>query len=196
MIILSSIGLSAPSVLEEFRHHLKSIPGLAAIVTTAADDKEHDKYATLAQAQLETLGLRTIFVDLEIQPQYNFDQCDVIYVCGGNTYRLLKFARNSGFEVAIKSLLGRGGIYLGVSAGSLIMTPSIRPAGDILADENTVGITDLKGFSIYKHDIVPHFEEALDAKTKEYEKQYTVHVDRVGNNQAIIIDNQGARLIG
>ena len=83
------------------------------------------------------------FVDLEIESDKDFSPYGVIYVCGGNTFKLLKFARQANFKFSIENLLKRNGVYVGVSAGSIIVGPSINIANEVEPDPNTIGLDDL-----------------------------------------------------
>ena len=53
---------------------------------------------------------------------------DIIFVNGGNTFYLLKHARESGFDRAVKKQLAKGVLYIGVSAGTYIVCPTIEQA--------------------------------------------------------------------
>ncbi len=46
---------------------------------------------------------------------------DAIYVCGGDTGHLLSRMREAGFGAALERFLEAGGVYVGVSAGSVVM---------------------------------------------------------------------------
>ena len=197
MLILTSIGLSAPTSMEAFRSNLPSKFKSAAIVTTALNGKEKNEYARLAHEQLLTCGLGEVnFIDLEISPNHNFDRYNVLYVCGGNTFKLLKFARAAKFDEAIVELQKRGGVYIGVSAGSILLTQSIRIAGEVLGDENEVGLTDLTGLNLYPRQVLPHYVPDIELTTVAYEDKYSVAVDRIGNLEAIIVDGETVTRIG
>ena len=45
---------------------------------------------------------------------------DTIYFCGGSPEYLLKRVNESGFKTPLKNYIDNGGIYIGVSAGSII----------------------------------------------------------------------------
>ena len=45
---------------------------------------------------------------------------DSIYFCGGSSQYLLKRINETGFNKSIKKFVDNGGVYIGVSAGSII----------------------------------------------------------------------------
>lgn len=190
-LLLTSTGLTSPNIYEKFRG-LVSDPQKqsVAIITTAAESKENNKYSQLAKKQFESLGFVSVdFVDLEMQPEKDFSSYDIIYVCGGNTFELLKFARNANFKLSIEKLLERNGIYIGVSAGSIIVGPFINIANEVESDPNDIGLKDFTGFNITTHIILPHYSQAMEIETVNFEKKYGVTVERLNNSQAILINN-------
>lgn len=167
-----------------------------AIVTTAAEGKSENKYSQLAKKQFEELGFVVVdFVDLETEPQKDFSSYGVIYVCGGNTFKLLKFSREVNFKTTIENLLARDGVYIGVSAGSIIVGPSITIAGEIGPDENEVGLEDLTGFGISNLIILPHYSPEIEGEVIAFENKYSVKVERLSNSQAILIENDQQTLV-
>lgn len=190
-LFLTSTGLSSENVAKRFQSFFTD-PGThaVAIVTTAAEGKEQNKYSQLAKKQFEEMGFTKIdFIDLETEPATNFSSYGVIYVCGGNTFKLLKFAREANFRSSIDNLLKRNGVYIGVSAGSIIVGPSIDIANEVEPDPNDIGLEDLTGFNITNLVILPHYSPEVEEETKTFETKYGVNVERLNNSQAVLIEN-------
>lgn len=191
IILLTSIGLSSKKVYDKF-FDLVSQKTLkkAVIITTASLDKEKNQYSQLALAQLRSAGLSDVdFYDFENDEHGDLSVYDVIYVCGGNTFKLMKFAREVNFDREIKSLLQRGGVYVGVSAGSVIVGPSISIANEVEPDPNDIGLEDLTGFNIINLIILPHYSPEIEEETKAFEIKYGVIVESLNNSQAILVEN-------
>ena len=84
------------------------------------------------------------------------DDCTAIYLDGGNTYKLLKAVRESGFDEKILDFLSRGSFVYGYSAGSIICGRDI--AGTTYGDENAVGYGDTRGLNLAQGwDICCHY---------------------------------------
>jgi dipeptidase E len=167
-----------------------------AMITTAAEEKENNQYSKLAKDQLEKMGFAEIrFVDIETEVSPNLDNYDVIYVCGGNTFKLLKYSRESNFKKTVVDLMSRGGIYVGVSAGSLLVGPSIQIAGEIEPDTNEVGLTDFSGLNLTDEIIFPHYEPHHEKEILEFESKNKVKVTRLTNNQALLVGASGNLLV-
>lgn len=190
-LLLTSTGLSSENIAKRFQSFFPD-PGsyAVAIVTTAAEGKEQNKYSQLAKKQFEEMGFTKIdFIDLETEPTTNFSSYGVIYVCGGNTFKLLKFAREANFQFSIDNLLKRNGVYVGVSAGSIIVGPSIDIANEVEPDPNDIGLEDLTGFNITNLIILPHYSPEVEEETKVFETKYRVTVERLNNSQSVLIEN-------
>ena len=196
-IFLTSAGLSSKNISAKFEEisaskNLKK----AVIITTAASEKEKNPYAQLALSQLEAMGFVLVdFYDLENEGAKDLSAYDVIYVCGGNTFKLMKYARDVNFDTEIKALLNRGGIYIGVSAGSLILGPSIKIAGEINPDKNEEALTNLDGFNLIDFVVFPHYVSEVEEEIKAFEVKNKISVERISNAQAVIITGAVKSLI-
>jgi dipeptidase E len=84
---------------------------------------------------------------------------DVIYLAGGNTFYFLKHLKSSGMDQELTKFVRRGGVLAGLSAGALILTPSIHLAGipRFDADENEVGLKDLRALALTQFEFSPHY---------------------------------------
>lgn len=196
-IFLTSTGLSSELVTERFKSLFSDYKNHAvAIVTTAAEEKENNKYAQLTKKQFSKMGfLRIDFIDIETDPNRDFTEYDIIYVCGGNTFKLLKFAREANFKSSIENLLKRNGVYIGVSAGGIIVGPSIEIAGEVAADKNEIGLEDLTGLGITNLIVLPHYSPEIEEETRAFEAKYGVAVERLSNSQTVLIENGGKTII-
>ncbi len=193
IIILTSTGLSAEPVRRASEKFFDSLPYKSvAIVTTAAEGKENNKYSKLAESQFKELDFDTIdFIDIENDPRADFSKYSVIYVCGGNTFKLLKYAREANFKDAIIKLLERGGVYIGVSAGAIILAPTIQAAASIDPDPNIVGISDFTGLGIVSFEVHPHYDSKEESEVVNYEKNTSRRVVRLSNGEALVVISEG-----
>jgi len=196
-IILTSTGLSAESVrhaAEKFFDSLlyKSV----AIITTAADGKENNKYSKLTESQFKELGFNTInFIDIENKPQTDFSKYSVICVCGGNTYKLLKYVREANFKESIIKLLESNGIYIGVSAGAIILAPTVQIAALVDPEPNETGIMNLEGLGLIDFEVHPHYNPSHEKELAAYQKTTVNKVVRISDSQAVIITEKGQQVI-
>ena len=104
----------------------------AHIITTARPEKEHAPWNKITKEQLEEMGMRVSFVDFDIGESLA-DDVDLIYVCGGNTFHLLHSIQQASVSIRdqVVSLCDRGGLYIGSSAGAVLVSPTIASAGEV-----------------------------------------------------------------
>lgn len=120
---------------------------------------------------------------------------DVILVGGGNTFHLLNQVRLTGFGEWLKTVLDNK-VYMGISAGSILATPSIAIASVDNGDENLCGITDLSGLSLVDFEVSPHTPEDVSLKGNEdYAKTIKNVLYTLDDNSAIEVNGKEIKVI-
>lgn len=166
-----------------------------ALVTTASEDKERNQFAQLGRRQLIELGCTVMFVDLETDPNFDFSSYGIIYVNGGNTFYLLQYALATNFGQSVQALLDRGGIYIGVSAGSIIVCPDISIVDYTAGDPNEIGMTDFTALGLVDFYLDVHYGPESEAALAAYEREYGRKVERLTDDQALLVENGAKRRI-
>jgi len=96
----------------------------AVFVPTAANNASAIEVLPGCMHDLLDLGIpdKNIYVyDLHYKMEYNeLSQYDAIYFCGGSSQYLLQRINETGFNTSLKQFVENGGIYIGVSAGSIV----------------------------------------------------------------------------
>ena len=87
---------------------------------------------------------------------------DVVYVCGGNTFLYLNSVKKTGLDKAIIKFAQKGGLYYGISAGSILAGPDIAfiaPLDDpsIVRTLSLIKISHTKGLGLINVGIAPHY---------------------------------------
>jgi len=188
-ILLTSNGLSNLSAQEIVKKFVEiSENKTAVIITTAARDKENNKWVIVTKEQFLELGYERVdFLDLEIYQKIDLSPYATVYVAGGNTFKLLKFVQESNFKEEVIKLLNNNGLYIGASAGAIILTPTIRIAGEITPDENLVNIENLEGINLVNFELLPHYEPELLAEVEKYRKKTSNEVKLISNEEVLYL---------
>lgn len=85
-------------------------------------------------------------------------QVDLLFVGGGNTFRLLDHVTSHGFVDPVRRFWRRGGDYYGGSAGAVLACDSIEIADG--HDPNEPGLRDLTGLRLINGlAVLPHFTD-------------------------------------
>lgn len=127
-------------------------------------------------------------------------QSDIIYLAGGNTFYFLKHLRESGMLPRLKAFAKKGGVIAGLSAGGLIMSPTVALAADegLGPDENDVGLKNFRSLGLFQFEFSPHFE----ARPKEirahlaYSKKTRYPVYAVADGSGVVIDGNDILIYG
>src|SRR3989344_6703321 len=175
-----------------------------AYITTAAfgEDQSGDMaWTNFARDDLKRVGITNI-QDIDIRGKKEkelfslLSQKDIILVNGGNTFYLLKYARETGFDTVIKQLVSNGKLYIGVSAGSYITCPTIQHAYWKYPDRNVVDLTDLTGFNFVPFLLVAHFTEEIRSDVEQEAKKVPYPVVALVDTQAVLVTDTTVKIIG
>lgn len=124
---------------------------------------------------------------------------DVIWVGGGHTYYLRWILQKTGADNIITSLIEKGKVYVGWSAGAVVAGPTIEHF-DMMGDEPDVAPTVvLAGLNLIKSIVVPHmgnpdFEKGANNVKARLEAD-NFHVVALSDNQALTVDQDQALVI-
>lgn len=157
---------------------------------TTWQTKEDESFIKIVKQKLISLGLKegnitvhNVELPIEIKRVNTFD---VVYFCGGNTFYLLYHIRKTGTDKLIKKFVKKPGrVYVGVSAGSMIVGPNIDLAEPF--DANEVHLKDKTGLQLIKTMVSPHYCEEERAFIEEYERKTKQRIVPLTDNQALLV---------
>ena len=87
---------------------------------------------------------------------------DMIHLSGGDTFYFLKYLKKSEAFFLLKKFVKKGGTLTGLSAGGIIMGPSIAPASypEFDCDENSENLTNWAGLNLSHFEFFPHYKNS------------------------------------
>jgi len=200
-LLLTSDGLVAETT-DEFLKMLNKGPEETRMcfIPTASDPLKDKWGVTKDLDRLKELGFQTYDVDLKKENENSLSKklldFDVIFVEGGNTFYLLKYVRESGFYEVLLEFLGCGGIYVGVSAGSVIAGLNIESAGWKHSDRNIVDLKDLTGLRLVPFVISVHIDESNLEIIRNAVAKVDYPVVALTDKQAILVENDKPKIVG
>lgn len=146
-----------------------------AFVPTAADPYKVKPWFYGDKMKLKLMGFQMVDVDIKNKTKEQLYEVlstvDVIFVSGGNTYYLLEKAQASGFLEVVHTLIERGVIYIGSSAGSALACSTIEYIEDF-DDRSIAHLTSFKGMGLVNKLIYPHYGE------EKYKVKFQTIMDR------------------
>ncbi len=198
-LLLTSTGLANQNIKNQFLQIIDEPVSQIKIifVPTAARSEEELKYVNESKKELLDLGIfknniKTLNLDNPVSFQEVKD-FDVIYVCGGNTFYLLKKVRETSFDKVIIEFAKTDKLYLGVSAGSILVCPNIDIASPF--DENDVNLTDLTGLNLTDVIVSPHYCEEEKQIIEDFKKKSQYKVVPLTDNQALLVIDGETKII-
>jgi dipeptidase E len=113
-------------------------------------------------------------------------QCDAIHLSGGDTAYFLSNIKKRGFDAIIKAYADNGGMLIGISAGSIIITETIDiiKVGEDYEDD--CNLTDMKGLGLVNFEFMPHWDREI-FKLEEFQG----HTVKSGKTLYICRDEDG-----
>ena len=121
-----------------------------------------------------------VCTDLSLAQDIN--QYTAIFIGGGNTFKLLKEIKDTGFDKKLLEYLNNGGFVYGSSAGAIIFGESIKPCEyGAFSDINHVGLIDLSGLNLAGgKDVFCHHSDEDNHIIKDYHNDAFVLYDESG----------------
>lgn len=143
----------------------------------ASQPDPHREFYQQAQQMYQALGAE-LSVYLELEGGFSQQSlecllnCDAIHLSGGDTYRFLKGLKNRKLFPVLRQYAINGGGLIGISAGAMIMTPSIASAS-LCGDINHCGLDDLSALNLVDFMFTPHIDQA-QLQSDQFQQQLAV----------------------
>ena len=207
-LLLTSAGIRNQTILEALDQLVgKPLDQLKiAFIPPAANLEEGDKDWLIDDLRrLSFLKFKEIdIVDISALPQKiwqkRLENADVIFVEGGNTYHLMYWFNKSGLSKILTKLLETK-IYIGVSAGTIIATPSLinadfesEPLKDI-DEEIFDGGLNLVNFMVEPHINSKYFPDSTLDNLEKRSKNYKSSIYGIDDETAIKVDGDNIEVV-
>jgi len=123
--------------------------------------------------------------------------CDAIHLSGGNTFYFLYSIKKRRFLKFLQEYAKSGRVLIGVSAGAIIMTPSINTSyalhlqkGD-LDKLNKAGLKNFNALNLVNFEFIPHFDEKENGNfVKNYSSKRENPVYACNDGSGIIVNEE------
>jgi dipeptidase E len=209
-LLLTSSGISNISIENELKNIVgRNFDGLKVLFCTTASNYEGGEMNDWLIKDLEkliSLGFKIDICDINGISKDNFlprfEWADIFYFEGGNTQWLRKCIRNSGLEEHLIELLETR-IWIGASAGSCVLCPTICNSCQDLFDENIKGLP-INGLNFVNFQFIPHLNNHYFPKIKidnlQNASKNLLEIDGkklyiVDDNGAVVINNESVKVV-
>ena len=162
------------------------------------------KYYKERQAYYSRMGmdLQVYFeLDKEYQPNLleSLLSCDAIHLSGGNTYYFLHWLRKRKMLEPLRKYVEQGGVLIGVSAGSILMSPDISICPQYVYEPVEVE-TDFSSLNIVDFTFAPHYGTMKFSTTisalQQYSLEHQIVVYACRDSGGIVVIEDDVKCIG
>ncbi|MEE6031994.1 peptidase E [Avibacterium paragallinarum] len=122
---------------------------------------------------------------------------DGIYITGGNTFFLLQTLKQTGADKLIIEHIQQGKLYIGESAGAIVLSPNISYILDMDDPSKAPELNSYHGLNSIDFYPLPHygempFAQIVDNIICNYKDKLTLYP--INNTQAIMIDGKRLKI--
>lgn len=198
-LLLTSAGISNKTIEDELRRLLGGkLEGLKVLFCTTAANYEGGEMNGWLIEDLQTLnslGFKIDICDINGISIDNFlsrfEWADIFYFEGGNTQWLRRCIKNSGLEEHLPELL-KTRIWIGASAGSCVLCPTVSNSCQDLFDENISGYP-IDGLNFVDFQFIPHLNNECFQKIRfENLENASKNLLEIDGKKLYALDDNGA----
>ena len=170
-------------------------------IPTASINEGYTGYVGSARKLFKKMGANLTEIDISKEDfktiEAVFEETDVIYFTGGNSFFLIDQLRKTGVDKLLKKELKKGKLMIGESAGSVICAPSIsyieimdeKPEDYSQFDDNGLNLID---FYVLPHYLTSPFKKITATILKKFSD---LRICPINNHQAIMVNGKESKII-
>lgn len=199
LVLLSDLRNMNPALKSKIKNVTGGQSFRLAYIPSRTDKEKW--YFEKAKPEFSELGITDFFyfdVDEEFESSQleEFKNCEGIFLSGGNTYLFLKNLKERNIIRYIKEMVQEGKPLIGVSAGSIIMSKTIKIAS--FHDENEVHLSELTGLGLVDFEFMPHWnrEEEQMVQLLKYSLLQEESIFTCRDGDGIVIDGNKIEFYG
>lgn len=171
-------------------------------IPTACIPEDYKEYMTNDKKAFESLGLRIDELDISFAslPEITekIQKNDFIFVGGGNTFFLLQEMQKSGANKVISEAIKQSKLYIGTSAGSVILAPTIDYVEKMDEKVKAPQLKSTQGLNLITFYPLPHYDnEPFKKQAHEIFKAFnsSLNLVKFNNDEAVIVENGVFKLV-
>lgn len=129
---------------------------------------DRDAYSSLARERFKAMGYELDSIHTASDKQQAVNDAEVIFIGGGNTFRLLKSLYDFELLPSIRRRAAEGMPFIGSSAGSIVAGPSLKTTKDMpIVEPPSFDALGLVDFQISPHYLDPDPHSTHMGETQE-----------------------------
>ena len=169
-------------------------------VTTAAKGARTQDFFQKVKADIKENGYSFHEIDIEGKTKDElrnfFQDKNIIHVEGGNTFYLLKAIRETGFGEFLNEMINEGKVYIGTSAGSYVMCPTIEVANWDKSGKGRFGVTDFTALNYVPFVLKVHYKDDSEAEVRNNMQTLKYPLRILRDGQGILVEDGKYTFVG
>ncbi|MGE6575388.1 Type 1 glutamine amidotransferase-like domain-containing protein [Paenibacillus xylanexedens] len=201
LVLLSDLVFKSNDKLDQRIRSLfnSEQPSIGYIPSCSDPERKYYEHTKRYYNQIGIDNLQYYDLDLEYEESTfgSIFECDAIHLSGGNTFYFLSLLQKRNMVGLLRSYVKSGGILIGVSAGSILTTPTIEIAGyGEDADENNVDLKDMQALGLVDFEFAPHWDGSEDTLNllREYTRVNPTAVYACQDGGGLVVDGESVEL--
>lgn len=168
LLLISNSTLHGSGYLDHAEREIRDfVEGRTSVVFVPYAVHDRRAYAAKAQERLREMGLSLTSIHDVSNMRRTVDKAEVIFVGGGNTFRLLKGLHDHDLLGPIRRRVAAGVPYIGSSAGSIVACPTLKTTKDM----PVVQPPAFEALGLVPFQISPHYLDPDPSSTHMGETQ-------------------------
>ncbi len=169
-------------------------------ITTGANKVDDVSFVERHLERVAERNLNYMSYDIEGKSETEIsktmDNYDIIHMEGGNTFHILKTIYTTNFDKILKRRLDEGMNYIGTSAGSYVMTPSIITATWNDRGFDRCRLEDFTALNYIPFILKAHYTKECRQSILDNAQGLKWPLKILTDNQAIAVNGDNYQLIG
>ena len=166
-------------------------------IPTASIHEEITFYVEDGKKSLEKLGLLVDVLEVSTASSQEItsklENNDFIYITGGNTFYLLQELKRTNADIEIIRQINKGKTYIGESAGSMVLSPSIEYVKEMDDCKAAPKLDSYDALNVIDFYPLPHYGDyPFEEVTKKIVLKYTdrLNIKPFNNAQAFHVQDE------
>lgn len=159
------LAASFADVYLDFAQHMDQnlIGKSVTFIPTASKPEQTTFYVEEDKKAFEKLGIQVDVLHIDEQDiqsiETTLNRNDFIFISGGNTFYLLQELKRSQADKVICNLINQGKLYIGSSAGSIVLGPDLEYIKAMDDASKAPDLLNTQALGLINFSILPHFKD-------------------------------------
>jgi dipeptidase E len=169
LLLISNSTLYGSGYLDHVEGEIRNfLSGVKRVLFVPFALHNRDAYADMARQRFNAMGYELDSIHEVSDARQAVQDAEVVFIGGGNTFRLLKALYDFDLLLAIRQRVAEGMRYIGSSAGSNVACPTIKTTNDMpIVQPPSFDALGLVTFQINPHYLDPDPRSTHQGETRE-----------------------------